>query len=249
MAAPAISLAPEVLFHVGSLGITNTYVVAVVIVFVALLMGLALKRHRAAAVPVGMQNVTEALFDVWMDTIDSVTGDRKLSLKFFPLVVTVFLFVLFSNLIELVPGLGTIGVWGIHNGHVALIPFVRSASADLNFTLAIALIVMISTWVYGIRLIGAKAHLSKFFTLKGPIDAFVGILEFVGEFAKVISFSFRLFGNIFAGEVLLLVIAFLVPYIAGIPFLFLELFVGFVQALVFSMLALVFLKMASVAHH
>jgi F-type H+-transporting ATPase subunit a len=98
----------------------------------------------------------------------------------------------FSNIIELVPGLGTIGVYGLHNGHVTLIPFVRSASADLNFTLAIAVIAMASTWVMGIREIGIRAHLSKFFTIKNPIAAFVGLLEFVSEFAKVISRFCRL---------------------------------------------------------
>jgi len=243
-----ISLAPEVLFHIAGIGITNTYLIAVVIVLLALVFGLVLKARGIQAVPTGMQNVTESVFDVWLTTIDSVSGDRKLTLKFFPIVVTVFLFVLFSNLVELIPGLGTIGVYGMHNGHVALIPFLRSASADLNFTLAVAIIVMTSTWIVGIREIGFKHHISKFFTLKNPIAAFVGILEFIGEFAKIVSFSFRLFGNIFAGEVLLLVIAFLVPVIAGIPFLFLELFVGLVQAVVFSMLALVFLKMAAVHH-
>lgn len=244
-----ISLAPEVLFHVGEIGITNTYLIALITVVAVLVFGWWLHARGVQMVPKGVQNVLESLFEVWLDTIESVTGDKKQTLMFFPLVVTIFLFVLLSNLAELIPGLGTIGVYGMHNGHVALIPFIRSASADLNFTLAIAVITMGATWFYGIREIGLSSHLGKFFTLKGPINAFVGILEFVGEFAKIISFSFRLFGNIFAGEVLLLVIAFLMPFIAGIPFLFLELFVGFVQALVFSMLALVFLKMAVTAHH
>lgn len=243
-----ISLAPEVLFYLGTLGITNTYIVGIFLVLFALVLSLTLRAKKISLVPKGLQNVMESLFEIWLNTIDSVTGSRTLSLKFFPLVVTIFLFVLFSNLVELIPGLGTIGVYGMHEGHVALIPFIRSSSADLNFTLAIAIITMVATWIYGIREIGVGAHLSKFFSFKGPIEFFVGILEFVSEFAKVISFSFRLFGNIFAGEVLLLVIAFLVPYIAGIPFLFLELFVGFVQALVFAMLALVFLKMATVSH-
>lgn len=244
-----ISLAPEVLFQLFGIGITNTYVVAslIVLLFAGVVWYLHVKQLRM--VPVGLQNGIEAVFELWMDQIDKVTNDRKQTLMFFPLVVGIFLYVLFSNLIELVPGLGSVGVWGLHHGHVALIPFVRSASADLNFTLGIAVVTMVATWVYGIREIGFSQHISKFFSFKNPITFFVGILEFIGEFAKIVSFSFRLFGNIFAGEVLLIVIAFLAPYIAGIPFLFLELFVGLVQALVFSMLALVFLKMAVTAHH
>lgn len=244
-----ISLAPEILFHLGSWGITNAYLVAIFIVFAVYFFSLYINIRGVSLVPTGVQNAVESVFELWLGTIDSVTGDRKQSLRFFPLVVTIFLFVFLSNAIELIPGLGSIGVYGIHEGHVALIPFLRSSSADLNFTLSIAVITMLATWVYGIRAIGFSAHVGKFFNFKNPITFFVGLLEFVGEFAKIVSFSFRLFGNIFAGEVLLMVIAFLAPYIAGVPFLFLELFVGLVQALVFSMLALVFLKMAETAHH
>jgi len=103
--------------------------------------------------------------------------------------------------------------------------------------------------IFGIIGIGFFKHAGKFISFKGPIEFFVGLLELVSEVAKMISFSFRLFGNIFAGEVLLTVVLFLVPYLVPLPFLFLEIFVGFVQALVFSMLTLVFLKMAvSEAH-
>jgi F-type H+-transporting ATPase subunit a len=128
------------------------------------------------------------------------------------------------------------------------VPLLRAGTADLNTTLALALISVIFTQYIGFKYLGLS-YLTKFFNFKqGPIYTFVGLLELVSEFAKILSFAFRLFGNIFAGEVLLAVIAFIVPIIAPIPFLGLEVFVGFVQALVFAMLSLVFMSMATHAH-
>lgn len=246
--ALAISLTPEVLFYVGDLGVTNTYLVTVFIVLSVIVTVAVINRKKFKMIPRGLQNALEAIMELWLSTIDGVTGDRKQSISFFPLVTSLFLFVWLSNLVELIPGLGTIGIYGLHNGEVALIPFLRSGSADLNFTLGIAIVAVVSTWLYGVRELGLFGFLGKFFTLKSPIFTFVGLLELISEFAKMISFSFRLFGNIFAGEVLLMVIAFLAPVIAGLPFLFLELFVGAVQALVFAMLTLVFLKIACEGH-
>lgn len=246
-----ISLAPEVLGHIGSFPITNTLVMSYVVVLV--LLGLAaLVGGRIRLVPKRLQNLFEVLFEGALELMDSVTGDRALTKKFFPLVLTIFLFILFSNLLEVVPGLGTIGLWGLHNGEAELIPFLRSPSADLNFTIAIAVGSVLGVQILGIATIGAARYAKKFFIAPWEkpygIGTFVGLLELLAEVAKIISFSFRLFGNIFAGEVLLTVMLFLVPYIAPLPFLFLELFVGFIQATVFSMLTLVFLKMGATAH-
>lgn len=127
------------------------------------------------------------------------------------------------------------------------IPIFRAATADLNTTIALALISVLATQVIGVKYLGLS-YFKKFFNFKNPIFAFVGILELISEIAKVISFAFRLFGNIFAGEVLLVVIAFLLPILAPVPFLGLELFVGVIQALVFTMLSLVFMSMATHAH-
>jgi F-type H+-transporting ATPase subunit a len=102
---------------------------------------------------------------------------------------------------------------------------------------------------YGIKHVGLKLHLGKFFTLKNPIDAFVGILELISEISKIISFAFRLFGNVFAGEILLAVITSLVPILLPLPFLGLEIFVGFIQAVVFSVLTMVFISSALEVHH
>jgi F-type H+-transporting ATPase subunit a len=128
-------------------------------------------------------------------------------------------------------------------------------NADVNMTLSIAIISMLCVQVFGMLYLGAGGYLSKFFVapwktkgIEGPINTFVGLLEIIGEVSRLISFTFRLFGNVFAGEVLLVVISFLIPYVAPIPFLGLELFVGLIQGLVFSMLTLVFLKMAITPH-
>jgi F-type H+-transporting ATPase subunit a len=210
---------------------------------------------KLSIVPRGFQNVFEYVLEAVLNLVDSVTGDKEQTRKFFPLVATVFIFVIISNWIGLIPALvpgGTIGVYQLHGGENVLVPFVRSGSADLNMTLALALIVVLTAQFMGATALGVKKYAGKFLIspLKKPyfIGTFVGLLEIISEFAKVISFSFRLFGNIFAGEVLLTVMLMLVPYFLPLPFLFLEIFVGFIQALVFAMLTLVFMKMATEAH-
>jgi len=242
-----ISLAAEPLFHIGTFPVTNTLLVSwVVIIFlatIALLVG-----GRMRLIPRGLQNVVEYALQSLYNLINGVTHDRKQSKKFFPIVATIFLFVILSNWIEIVPGLGTIGLKEVEDGKMIIVPFIRSASADLNVTLAIAAISVFTTQIMGIAALGFFKYAGKFINFHGPIEFFTGILELVSEVAKMISFSFRLFGNIFAGEVLLAVVSFLVPYFVPLPFLFLEIFVGFVQALVFAMLTTVFLKMAVTSH-
>ena len=130
-----------------------------------------------------------------------------------------------------------------------LVPFLRSANTDVNTTLAIALVAMVMVHWWGFSMLGITTHLGKFINFRGgPIGLFVGILEAIGEFARIISFTFRLFGNIFAGEVLLIAMAFLVPLVGLIPFLGLELFVGLIQAFIFAMLTLVFAATATISH-
>lgn len=242
-----ISLAAEPIFHIGTFPVTNTLLVAwAIMLFLFALIFFV--RRSFSEIPRGLQNAVEAAMDALLGFIESITLNRKQAIKFFPLIATIFFFVLFSNLVEIMPGLGTIGLREAHEGKEVIIPFIRSSSADLNVTLAIASFTMIAVQIFGIGALGAAKYARKFFNFKNPIEFFVGILELISEFAKVISFSFRLFGNIFAGEVLLTVILFLVPYFVPVPFLFLEIFVGLIQALVFSMLALVFAKMATEGH-
>ncbi|MFA5872009.1 MAG: F0F1 ATP synthase subunit A [Parcubacteria group bacterium] len=242
-----ISIAAETIFRIGTFPVTNTLLMTLVISLIIIIASFILK-SRIRLVPRGFQNLVETVFEALLNLIDSVTQDRKQSKKFFPIVVTIFIFVILTNWIEIIPGLGTIGIFEHHNGETILVPFIRSGSADLNMTLALAIISVISAQILGIMAIGIGKYAQKFFIspLHKPyfVGTFVGALELISEVAKIISFSFRLFGNIFAGEVLLMVMLFLVPYFVPLPFLFLELFVGFVQALVFSMLTLVFFKMA-----
>jgi F-type H+-transporting ATPase subunit a len=242
-----ISLAAETLFHIGSFPVTNTLIVTLCVSCLLITVSIIVK-NKLKLIPKGLQNLLEFVIEAVLDLVDSVTQDREQSQKFFPIIATIFLFVIMSNWVELVPGLGTIGLNEAANGHVTFIPFIRSASADLNVTLALAIISVISVQVMGIAALGFFKYAGKFFInpFHKPyfIGTFVGILELIGEIAKLISFSFRLFGNIFAGEVLLAVMLMLVPYLVPLPFLALEIFVGLIQALVFSMLTLVFLKMA-----
>lgn len=258
-----ISLAAEPIFHIGSFPVTNTLMIAWMIIIFLVIVALLVKKNLKS-IPGSLQNIVETVVDGALNFMETITGDRRQAEKFFPIVFTIFIFVIFSNWIEVVPGLGTIGIWEEHLGEKILIPFIRSSSADLNLTLAIAVVAVIATQIFGILAIGVRKHVRKFlpfgglFKLEygflptpsfgGFINFFAGFLELVAELAKIVSFSFRLFGNIFAGEVLLLVVSFLVPYIVPLPFLFLEIFVGFVQALVFAMLTLVFLKMATTDH-
>jgi F-type H+-transporting ATPase subunit a len=243
-----ISIAAEPLFHIGSFPVTNTLVVTFCISLIIIVASYILK-NKISLVPKGFQNIVESVLEALLNLADSVTQDRKQSKKFFPIVATIFIFVILSNWVEVVPGLGTIGLKEVHEGKNILVPFLRSGSADLNMTLALAIVSVMAAQILGIAAIGVGKYAGKFFVspFKSPylVGTFVGLLEIVSEVAKLISFSFRLFGNIFAGEVLLTVMLFLVPYFVPLPFLFLELFVGFVQALVFSMLTLVFLKMAA----
>lgn len=244
-----ISLKPEIIAYLAGFPISNSFVLSLVTAF--LLVGggfLAIRNLRR--VPGSLQNGAEIVVDGILDFMAQTLNNRERAKKFFPLVASIFLFILFNNWIGLVPGVGSFGTYVTHGGLREFVPFLRSANSDLNTTLALTLVTMIAIQLYGIRQLGLLGHVSKFFTFtKGPIYFFVGILELVAEFAKVLSFSFRLFGNVFAGEVLLLIVMMLAPFAAPLPFLLLELFVGLVQALVFSMLAMIFANIATETAH
>ena len=228
--------------------VTNALLIGV-LVSAFLIWVITRATKNPALIPRGMQNVIEIIFEALLDLVESVTQDKKQARQFFPLIATIFLFVLISNWAGLLPGLGTVGVYGEHNGHHTIIPFLRSTSADLNFTLALSLIAVMTVQFTGIAALGIMKYGKKFFIspFHKPygIGTAVGVLELVSEVGKIISFTFRLFGNVFAGEVLLTVMLHLVPYFLPLPFMFLEVFVGFIQAVVFAMLTLVFLKMST----
>lgn len=242
-----ISLAAEKIFEIGGFPITNSMILSW-IVTVLLIATVLISTRRLQTIPSGAQNVFETAVEGLFNLCNSVIENEKQTKKYFPLVATIFLFVVLNNWMGLLPGIGPIGIYEIHHGEMILVPLFRSANSDLNTTLALAIITMIGVQVFAVSAIGISKHIKKFIDFRGPINFFVGILELISEFAKIISFSFRLFGNIFAGEVLLIVVSFLMPLIAPIPFFFLELFVGFIQALVFAMLTLVFIKGATAVH-
>lgn len=230
-------------------------------------LALVLRKPTKGA-PRGVQNIAEAVLDFMLGFMDQVTGDRAKSKRFFPIVGTLFLFILLSNWMGLLPGVGTIGLR--EGGH--LLPFFRPATSDLNMTLAMALLAVVVSHVFGIATIGFFKHANKFIQLgtfwkavkglpkagikDGAINLFVavvelgvGFIELVSEVAKVVSLSLRLFGNIFAGEVLLHVISGLIAFVVPLPFMFMEIIVGVVQALVFAMLTLVYLTIATSEPH
>lgn len=243
MSALHISLAAEPVFHIGSFAVTNSMLLS--IIGSVLLCGLLIHAARKISLhPGGMlTQIVEAASEVLLSMIEQVTLRRDRALEYFPLLMTLFLFILANNWLGLLPGVGTITVQSDHG----TVPLLRGATADLNTTLALAFLSVAMTQVFAIKRLGLFGHLKKYISIN-PVLLFVGILELISEFSKMISFSFRLFGNIFAGEVLLVVIGFLAPVIAPLPFFALELFVGFVQALVFTALTLVFLEIATAEH-
>lgn len=283
MAQPHISLAAEKVGSIFGFPITNS-ILMTWLVMAGLTILAYLATRRISLVPSTAQSIAESVVEGLYNLFTSVVG-RDYVNNFFPLLATIFLFVLVANWAGLLPGVGTIG---IHETDVSsevkteevvvsdastpiekaigqnekattqsgssarheqskFTPLLRGATADLNTTLAIALVAVVSIQYYGIKTLGV-AYFKKFINLANPIMFGVGLLEVITEASRIISFAFRLFGNIFAGEVLLTVIAFLMPLLAPLPFLGLELFVGFIQALVFSMLTAVFLNMATIAH-
>lgn len=249
------TLAPEVIFKIGGLPITNTMVNAWLAIVIFLVLGIIIKRN-AKLMPGKLQNGAEFFLEGLLGYFDQVTGDRKKTLRFLPIVGSIFFFILLSNWLGLLPGTGSITV-----GHNMLL---RPANTDLNLTVVMALTAVISSHLFGLVTVGVFTHLNKFIQIgtfvksikKGPIAIFtaiielgVGIIEIISEMAKVLSLSLRLFGNIFAGEVLITVIASLVGLLIPTPFMLLELLVGIIQASVFAMLALVYLTVLTTEPH
>jgi F-type H+-transporting ATPase subunit a len=242
-----VSISAEKIFTIfGSFNVTNsllaTWLVMAIFIVIAVMV-----RRKVTEVPSGIQNVFEMVIEGFLGLIETVTEDKKKAREFFTFAFSIFLFILFSNWMGLIPGVGAIGFTEVEEGHSVFVPLLRAGSSDLSFTLALAVITVIYTQYMGLKHLGLK-YFTKFIDLRGPIQFFVGALEIISEVAKVISFSFRLFGNIFAGEVLLVVMLFLAPYIVPIPFYGLEVFVGLVQAIVFMMLSLVFINSATHSH-
>ena len=230
----AISLKAEEIFSLWGFPITNSLFLTFIVSLI-LILGSFLISRNIKIIPGKFQSALEMGMEYLLDLMHSTLGSIEKAERYFPLIATIFIFILISNLLGLFPGVGS---FLINNGAYQ-VPFFRSPAADLNFTLAFAVISVIVTNILGMMAVGIFHHISKFINFKNPIKFFIGILEIVSEVAKVISLSFRLFGNVFAGEVLLTIVFFLAPYFIPLPFMFLELFVGLIQAFLFAMLTLV----------
>ncbi len=298
---PEISIPAEPVLNLFGFSITNS-LLATWLTMAILIVGSWLITRKRKMVPGRWQSALELFIEALYNLVEGAAG-RTWARRFFPIVMTIFVFLLVSNWLGLTPLYGgwgvlepvhegehgqpvkwlneseSIGLWvAAEQGHgeegaeghlYKLAPMFRSAATDMNTTVALAIVSVVLTQVFGVwargvpyfgkfvavgrvvqaftkRGLGCMGRISTFFM--GIIDIFVGLIETISEFGKIISFSFRLFGNIFAGEVLLGVIGFLIPYLASLPFYGLELFVGFVQALVFMMLTVAFFVTAMSGH-
>lgn len=269
----SIKIEPDVIFNLFGLPITNT-LFCTWITLVLLIIFAYFGTRRRDLIPRGFQNFVEWGVEIILRLVQGVVGEKKGRL-FFPLIATFFFFILFANIFDVLPGIDTIGwvdVTAIKAAHLAvpsgpvvflfgalsnkIVPWFRPPTSDLNLTFAMALVSVVVTQIFGFIYLGAGIHLSKYFQFKalfthgvqGPIEFFVGLIELITEISRLLSFAFRLFGNIFAGSAVLALFAFLIPGLADVIFIPLELFVAFVQALIFALLTLVFMEMATSSH-
>ncbi len=261
-------LSAETITTIGHFPVTNSYINSFLtmigfVVFAYIINKAVKKYYHAEKAPQGILNFFETILEALFGYFDQVTGSRAKTIRFLPIVGTLFFFILVSNWLGLLPGIGSIGIYQLHHGEVELIPIFRGANADLNMTLAMAVMAVIASHVLGIVTIGFFKYANKFIKLGdiwhavksakpvniliAIVEFFVGLIELFSEVAKMVSLSLRLFGNVFAGEVLLTVMASLVAFLVPLPFIALELLVGLIQATVFAMLTLVYLTIATTA--
>jgi F-type H+-transporting ATPase subunit a len=245
-----IALAAERLGTFFGVPITNTLLMAWLVLGILAVLGFFVGRN-ARLIPGKVQNVFEMLFEFAYDYIKETLGSEKLAQRFFPLIMSIFLFIVTANLLEFVPFFGSVGFFipGA-NGETEFVPLLRSMNTDLNVTLAFAIIAFFVIEITGIVTLGFLRYGSKFvnFNQRG-MGLFIGLIELVSSFIRLVSFSFRLFGNIFAGEVLIAVAIASLPLILPVPLMLFETFVGVVQAAIFALLTLVFIKIAITEPH
>ncbi|MFZ2150383.1 MAG: FoF1 ATP synthase subunit a [Minisyncoccia bacterium] len=259
-----VTLFAEPVYHFGNFPVTNALITSWVVVAIIIILS-AVLRSKLREIPGKMQNIFEIVTEGALGLCDQVTNSRALSVKIFPIAISAFFFILINNWLGIIP-LGGFGLIETGEHGKVFIPFLRGGTADINTTLALAVMAVVGANVFGVFSIGMWKTLNKYVNLKAlggiftkirkdptviivaPITFFVGLIEIAGEIAKVASLSFRLFGNILAGEVLLASIAALAPYAAPIPFLFLEILVGVIQALIFSILLVVYFTIGASDH-
>jgi F-type H+-transporting ATPase subunit a len=233
-----IELKPEIIFSAFGFPVTNTFLTTVLVTLILTLVSLIFYFRGQNSRNFFLSGFRILVFNL-LKLTDEVTNDRKITRQILPLIATFFLFIVTANLLALIPGfLGSFFV----KTSAGNLPLLRSPNSDLNTTVALALFSVVATQFFSIRILGAKKFLSRFINFTGPIKFVLGFFEMISEAVRLLSFSFRLFGNIFAGEVLLLVIAFLIPFFIPIPFMILEMFVAIIQAFIFAVLTLTFIE-------
>lgn len=250
---PEVHLAPQPVFCIGGaitahgcdggFAVTNTLLSAwlTTVVILALFVG---GTRVMTAVPGRLQSLLEMLVEALHGFITSVAGER-LGRQFFPVLATIFVFVSFNAWMALLPIYPTVGFKADGDGHVTTL-LLRSAGTDINMPLALALVSFVFAEGWGFRVHGV-GYLREFFR-SGGINTFIGALELFSHFIRLLSFTFRLFGNMMAGEIVLFMITFLLVFTVPLAFYALELLVGGLQALIFMALTLVFAIMAAAPH-
>ena len=264
---PHPELPAEGLFHLFGFTITNTILTAWISIILLVGISYAVTR-RMRLVPSRLQTAVEAVIGRLLSFCQDIAGE-KYGRRFFPVVATIFLFIITNAWLGLIPGYGSVFVTGTEGEAVHLL---RGANTDINLPLALALISFVLVEYWGIKAVGVFRYMGKFFNARqflggvrqvfsgkvkeglsslfnGAIDIFIGFIELLSEFVRVLSFTARLFGNMTGGEILLLMMMFLAPFILAIPVYGLELLVGFIQALIFGGLTLVFATIAVTPPH
>jgi F-type H+-transporting ATPase subunit a len=245
-AQPQVSIVAEHIFNIGPISVTNSMLLGVIgsaLTFWLLIYTVRrVKSRRYNRLSIAVLWAYEYL----LDTAEEVMGSRKLALKLAPLAIAMFFFILINNEIDILPFVGPLTYHGV--------PLFRGLAADLNFTAALAVITMVTAQIWAIRYHGFFGNLGRYFVnpFKNPIGTFEGFLELLAEFSRLIALALRLFGNIFGGEVLLVVMGFITVWASPLtlpPFMLLELFIGLIQAYVFFMLTCVFVSLGTMSHH
>lgn len=238
---PHINIAAEEIFTLFGTPITNSMILGLIgyslLILTAVYVARGIQRGSKSRFILASQWFFEILYKMTVDVI----GDKKLARKVAPLAITIFFAVMFNNWLGVLPGVGPI----TYNGA----PLFRGLAADLNFTFALATITMVAVQIYAIKKFGPWGNAKRYLInpLKNPVGTFEGVLEFIGEFSRFVALSMRLFGNVFGGEVLLVVIGFLTSWFGFLPlpiFMGFELFIGALQAFVFYILTIIFIALA-----
>ncbi len=244
----SVKLSPYVVGEIFGLPITATMLTVWLSMLILVVLALVIGRNLKT-IPGKLQNISEVTIGGAYDFVADTLESRTLATKYFPVLMTIFLFLLVMNWVGLLPGVTSIGFFEGTGDDTHLVPFLYPPATDLNIAIAFAFVAMFIIQAAGVAALGLFKYGGKFINFSSPLNFTVGIIELVSEIGRLISFSFRLFGNIFAGKTLLTVAIFFVPFLLPIPVLAFEVFVGFIQAGVFAFLTLIFIKLAVVDPH